>query len=82
MQTLDWVVIGIFVLALVAVIRWVMRQKQDNAADYFLGGKDATWIAIGASILPLTSDQSTLSASPAQVRQAAWPWLTGRFRDG
>ncbi len=50
MQTLDWVVIGIFVLALVAVIWWVMRQKQDNAADYFLGGKDATWIAIGASI--------------------------------
>jgi SSS family solute:Na+ symporter len=27
-----------------------MRQKQNNAADYFLGGKDATWIAIGASI--------------------------------
>ncbi|MDE6037066.1 MAG: sodium:solute symporter, partial [Duncaniella sp.] len=28
----------------------VMKQKQNNAADYFLGGKDATWIAIGASI--------------------------------
>ena len=27
-----------------------MKQKQNNAADYFLGGKDATWIAIGASI--------------------------------
>jgi SSS family solute:Na+ symporter len=27
-----------------------MRQKQNNAEDYFLGGKDATWIAIGASI--------------------------------
>ena len=25
-------------------------QKQNNAEDYFLGGKDATWIAIGASI--------------------------------
>ena len=50
MALLDWIVIGIFALALVGVIVWVMRQKQNNAADYFLGGKDATWIAIGASI--------------------------------
>jgi SSS family solute:Na+ symporter len=27
-----------------------MRQKQNSSADYFLGGRDATWIAIGASI--------------------------------
>lgn len=50
MAFLDWLVIGIFALALIGVIVWVMRQKQNNAADYFLGGKDATWIAIGASI--------------------------------
>ncbi|MCM1076502.1 MAG: sodium:solute symporter [Bacteroides sp.] len=50
MAALDWIVIGIFALALIGVIVWVMRQKQNNAADYFLGGKDATWIAIGASI--------------------------------
>lgn len=50
MALLDWVVIGIFALALVGIIVWVMRQKQNNTADYFLGGKDATWIAIGASI--------------------------------
>ncbi|MDE6768509.1 MAG: sodium:solute symporter [Muribaculaceae bacterium] len=50
MQTLDWIVVGLFVIALCAIIWWVMKQKQDNAGDYFLGGKDATWIAIGASI--------------------------------
>ncbi len=50
MQTLDWLVIGLFALALIAIIAWVMRQKQNNASDYFLGGKDATWLAIGASI--------------------------------
>ena len=50
MALLDWLVIAIFCLALIGVIVWVMRQKQNNAADYFLGGKDATWIAIGASI--------------------------------
>ena len=50
MAFLDWLVIGIFALALIGVIVWVMKQKQNYSADYFLGGKDATWIAIGASI--------------------------------
>ncbi|MCH5246786.1 MAG: sodium:solute symporter [Muribaculaceae bacterium] len=50
MGTLDWIVIALFFLLLIGVIWWVMRQKQNNASDYFLGGKDATWIAIGASI--------------------------------
>ena len=50
MQVLDWIVIGLFCVGLIGIIVWVMRQKQNNAADYFLGGKDATWIVIGASI--------------------------------
>ncbi len=50
MEFLDWLVIALFFVALIGIILWVMRQKQNNAADYFLGGKDATWIAIGASI--------------------------------
>ncbi|MGP1475876.1 MAG: sodium:solute symporter [Phocaeicola sp.] len=50
MQSLDWLVIGIFCVILISIVIWVMRQKNDNSADYFLGGRDATWIAIGASI--------------------------------
>jgi len=50
MAILDWIVVGLFALALIGIILWVMKQKQNNADDYFLGGKDATWIAIGASI--------------------------------
>ena len=50
METLDWIVIGLFCLALVGMIVWVLRQEQDDSKDYFLGGRDATWIAIGASI--------------------------------
>ncbi len=50
MGALDWIVIALFCVALIGIIVWVVRQKQGNADDYFLGGKDATWIAIGASI--------------------------------
>ncbi|MDR0745830.1 MAG: sodium:solute symporter [Mediterranea sp.] len=50
MQSLDWLVIGVFCLALIGIIVWVVKQKQNDSADYFLSGRDATWIAIGASI--------------------------------
>ena len=50
MQLLDWIVIGVFCCALIGIVLWVVSQKNNNSADYFLGGRDATWIAIGASI--------------------------------
>lgn len=50
MELYDWLVIGVFCLALIGIVVWVVSQKNNNSADYFLGGRDATWIAIGASI--------------------------------
>ncbi|GAF05010.1 sodium:solute symporter [Saccharicrinis fermentans] len=50
MSTLDWIVIGLFFVVLIAIIVWVVSQKNKNSEDYFLGGRDASWIAIGASI--------------------------------
>lgn len=50
MALLDWIVIGIFFLVLIGIVVWVFKQKQTSSGDYFLAGRDATWIAIGASI--------------------------------
>lgn len=50
MGTLDWIVIGIFFLGLIGIIVWVFKQKQQSSGDYFLAGRDASWLAIGASI--------------------------------
>jgi len=50
MTTLDWIVLGVFCLGLVGIILWVIRQKEETSSDYFLAGRDATWIAIGSSI--------------------------------
>jgi len=49
-HTLDWIVLGLFFLGLVAIVVIVSRKKQDTSTDYFLAGRDATWLAIGASI--------------------------------
>ncbi|MFP4489633.1 MAG: sodium:solute symporter [Bacteroidales bacterium] len=50
MTIVDWIVLGLFCLVLVGVIIWVVRKKDQTSADYFLAGRDATWLAIGASI--------------------------------
>ncbi len=50
MSTLDWIVLGLFFLGLIGIIVWVLKKEDKNTSDYFLAGRDATWIAIGASI--------------------------------
>ncbi|MCX6333036.1 MAG: sodium:solute symporter [Bacteroidia bacterium] len=50
MGTLDWIVLGLFCLGLVGIIVWVTRKKDQTSTDYFLAGRDATWLAIGSSI--------------------------------
>ncbi len=50
MLLLDWIVLGAFVLALVVFVIISIRSKSKTSTDYFLAGRDATWIAIGASI--------------------------------
>lgn len=50
MELLDWIVIAAFCCVLVGIILWVLKSKQNDSADYFLDGRSATWVAIGASI--------------------------------
>ncbi|PKQ43820.1 Na+/glucose cotransporter [Confluentibacter flavum] len=50
MENLDWVVLGIYFLALMAVAVWVVLQKDKNTEDYFLAGRNVGWFVIGASI--------------------------------
>lgn len=46
----DWSVIALFTLFMIGIVVYVTRQKNENSGDYFLGGRDATWIAIGTSL--------------------------------
>ncbi|MFW6290201.1 MAG: sodium:solute symporter [Mariniphaga sp.] len=50
MTLLDWIMLGLFVLGLIGIVFWVLKKKDKDTTDYFLAGRDATWIAIGASI--------------------------------
>jgi len=50
LEKLDWVVLGIYFLALIAVAVWVVLQKNKSTEDYFLAGRNVGWFVIGASI--------------------------------
>ncbi len=50
LESLDWIVLGIYFLALIAVAVWVFLQKNKNTEDYFLAGRNVGWFVIGASI--------------------------------
>jgi SSS family solute:Na+ symporter len=48
--TLDWAMIAAYFGILLCVAWWVVRKGKDNAADYFLAGRNLGWWIIGASI--------------------------------
>ncbi|HYO25136.1 MAG TPA: sodium:solute symporter [Lacipirellulaceae bacterium] len=50
MQTLDWVVVGLYFLSVVGLAWWVITKNKDTASDYFLAGRHLPWFLVGASI--------------------------------
>ena len=50
LEQLDWIVLGVYFLALIGVAVWVFIQKNKNTEDYFLAGRNVGWFVIGASI--------------------------------
>ena len=60
LETLDWIVLSIYFLALIAVAVWVVLQKNKNTEDYFLAGRNVGWFVIGLPFLLPTLVRSTL----------------------
>ena len=46
----DWIAILFYFAILICVAWWVITRRKDNAADYFLAGRNLSWWVIGASI--------------------------------
>ncbi len=50
METLDWVVVGLYFASVVGLAWWVITKNKDTASDYFLAGRHLPWFLVGASI--------------------------------
>lgn len=77
LSTLDWLVLAGFFVLLLGVVIMSMRQKEEDTADYFLAGRNASWLVIGASIFASNIGSEHLvglSGSGAQSGMALAHW--------
>ena len=65
LDTMDFVTIGIYIIAIMAIGIWVSR-KTETSDDYFLAGRSLTWFFI-SPILGLVLDGSTNFAIQGEV---------------
>ena len=49
METLDWAVIAVY-FGVIGFVAWWYGRNQKDTADFFLAGRNAGWVVIGASI--------------------------------
>jgi len=49
METLDWIVIALY-FGLIGFVAWWYGRHQKDTDDFFLAGRNAGWVVIGASI--------------------------------
>jgi len=60
----DWLVIIVYLGAMIALGVWFGRDQQ-STRDYFLGGRDIPWWGIGASIVATETSALTIIGVPA-----------------
>ncbi|WP_341938520.1 sodium:solute symporter [Marinimicrobium sp. C2-29] len=74
---LDWAVLALFFVILLGVVVWSFMEKEKDTADYFLAGRNAGWLVIGASIFASNIGSEHLvglSGAGAQTGMAMAHW--------
>lgn len=66
MQTLDWVVLGLTLLFIVAYGTWKTRGSK-NVQDYIRGGNQSKWWTIGLSVMATQASAITFLSTPGQA---------------
>lgn len=51
LNTIDWIVVGLYFLIIVGISYWSMKKRKDSTAEYFLADRNIGWFVIGTSIL-------------------------------
>ncbi|MDP2008313.1 MAG: sodium/solute symporter [Rubrivivax sp.] len=62
----DWIVIGLYLAGTLGLSAWLARRQQD-ADDYYVGGRDLPWWALALSILATQSSANSFLGIPAYV---------------
>jgi SSS family transporter len=66
MLTLDWIVLTVYLAAMIALSAWLSRGQHDES-DYFVGSRRLPWWAVGISIVATQSSAISFVSIPAFV---------------
>lgn len=66
MNYLDWIIIVLYLVGMVLLSLW-LKKGQANEADYYLGGRNLPWWAIGISTMATQSSAISFISIPAFV---------------
>lgn len=83
LETLDFIVVGLYAVALLSLAQWVSREKgshRKNTQDYFLAGRSLPWWAIGASLIAANISAEQIigmsgSAYVMGIAIASYEWM-------
>ncbi len=78
LQTLDWIVIGIFFLIVMGIGYVASRTAGKNTSEFFLGGRGMPWWLLGISMVACTFSADTPNLVTGMVRENGvvknWSW--------
>ena len=85
LATIDWAIIAAFFAVSLAIGRWAARTAGNNAAEFFLSGRNMPWWLLGVSMVATTFSADTPNLVTDIVRKNGvsgnWVWwaflLTG-----
>lgn len=63
MHLLDWIVLGVYVVAMIAIGAWANRRQTDTEA-YFVGNRGVKWWAAGLSIIATSFSAASILGVP------------------
>jgi SSS family transporter len=74
-RVLDWTIVGIYFLLVIAISVIVSRNMQRTTSGFFLGGGKIPWWAAGLSIFGSKLSALTFIAIPAKAYATDWVYL-------
>ena len=78
MNPLDWSVVAVYLMGMI-FMSWYLGRNQADMQDYYLGGNDLSWWAIGISTMATQCSTNSLLGAPAFIITAGLLWLQYEF---
>lgn len=67
MQQLDWIVLGVTLLSIVAYGVWKTKASAKNVEEYILGNNETPWWTVGLSVMATQASAITFLSTPGQA---------------